>query len=203
MIDINRSLGFNNYPKKSRNVDLTIEPHPHYASLGALDTFTDDLLIWAYDRQCECDPRNRPYYLDCLSGLANGRQSSDLQTRVVMATSAGEFGLQEIEDAYKFFVLDPNGSLTDDHIIGTYKSRIESAPLQREEARQCLRKIAKARDSDKIEAVANDKTMSTDEALEFLQVTADTASDGVIAMAEVMVSCLALVIASSAYTKVL
>jgi ubiquitin carboxyl-terminal hydrolase 25/28 len=187
--DIERSLGFYGYLTQSRNVtvDLTAEPHPHYASLGVLDNFSDDLIIWAYDRQCDCDPRNKPYYLDCLSGIANGRESSDLQTRLVMATSAGEFGLQDIEDAYKFFTLDPNGTFSDDHIIGNYKSRVESAPLQQEEARRCLLKIAKVRDSDKIEAVANDKTMSYTEALDFLGVGQDADSEGIIAVAEVMV----------------
>lgn len=189
--DISRSLGYHGYPTTRRTedvVDLTIEPHPHYASLGALDSFTDDLLIWAYDRQCECDSRNKPYYLDCLLSLANGRQSSDLHTRVVMATSAGEYGLKEIEDAYRFFTLDPNDNLTDDHIIGNYKSRIESAPRQKDEARQCLRRIARARNSDKIEAVANDKTMSHNEALEYLGISADIDSDTIIAAAEAMVN---------------
>jgi ubiquitin carboxyl-terminal hydrolase 25/28 len=185
--DIARSLGYHGYPTDKRTVDLTIEPHPHYASLGVLDNFSDELLIWAYDRQCECDPRNKPYYLDCLSGFAIGRQSSDLQTKVVMATSAGEFGLNDIEEAYRFFTLDPNENHTDDHIIGNYNSRIESAPRQKDEARICLRKIAKARNSDKIEAVANDKTMSHHEALEYLGVTADTDSDMIIAAAEAMV----------------
>lgn len=187
MKDIKRSLGFYGYPTNSRNVDLSVEPHPHYASLGALDNFADELLIWAYDRQCECDPRNRPYYLDCLSGLASGRDSVDLQTKVVMATSAGEYGLKEIEDAYKFFILDPNDNLTDDHIIGNYISRIESAPRQKDEARNCLRKIARARNSDKIEAVANDKTMSHNEALEYLGVSEDIDSETVIAVSEAMV----------------
>jgi ubiquitin carboxyl-terminal hydrolase 25/28 len=186
--EIARSLGYYDYPTNSRTVDLSIEPHPHYASLGALDNFTDELLIWAYDRQCECDPRNKPYYLDCLAGLAGGRQSSDLETKVVMATSAGEYGLKEIEDAYKFFTLDPNANLTDDNIIGNYKSRIESAPRQKDEARQCLRKIAKARNSEKIEAVANDKAMSINEALEYLAVPEDIDSEFVSATAAAMVS---------------
>lgn len=186
--DIFRSLGFNDYPTKSRHVDLSIEPHPHYASLGALDNFTDSLLIWAYDRQCECDPRNKPYYLDCIASIASGRESSDLQTRVVMATSAGEYGLKEIEEAYEYFTLNAHSITTDDHIIGLYKSRIESSPRQKDEARKCLLKIAWERDSHNIEAVANDKTMSHYEALEYLQLTEDIASDMVIAIAEATVS---------------
>lgn len=187
MKDIARSLGYWQYPTHSRTVDLSMEPHPHYASLGVIDNFTDEMLMWAYDRQCECDSHNKPYYLDCLKGFADGRQSSDLQTKYVMATSAGEYGLKEIEDAYRFFALDIKSTLTDDVIIGNYQSRIESAPRQKDEARNCLRKIARARNSEKIESVANDSTMSLNEALEFLGVTQDIESGLICSQASVMV----------------
>lgn len=190
--DIERSLGFFDYPKASRTADLSKDEHPYYASLGAVDQFTDDLLSWAYDRQCECDPENKPYYLDCLADIAKGRQSSDLQTKVVMATSAGQHGLKEIEDAYKFFALDPMTTEGDDLIIGVYTARIDSAPRQKDEARQCLRVIASARQSEKIGAVANDQTMSLEEALEFLNVTEDTPSDSIEAAAVVLVCAFSL-----------
>lgn len=187
--DLERSLGCFDYPRKSRIVDLAGgEEHPHYASLGAVEQFTDDLIAWAYERQCECDPANKPYYLDCLMGIANGRQSSDLELKVVMATSAGQHGLKEIEDAFKFFALDPDKSEGDDHIIGVYMARIDSAPRQKDEARQCLKVIASARNSEKIRAVANDQTMSFEEALEFLGVSEDTPSDSIEAAAVALVS---------------
>jgi ubiquitin carboxyl-terminal hydrolase 25 len=151
--------------------------------LGAQDNFTDELLVWAYNRQRECDPRNRPYYLDCLAGLAEGRNSGELQTRQAMAESAGELRLSEIEAAYKFFALDPKMEHTEDTIIGTYKSRIENAPLQRDEARKCLNTIGEAKDSEKIKAVANDKTMTLKEAFEFLDLTEDVDNDTIQAAA--------------------
>lgn len=186
---IELSLGYHDYPTRSRSrtVDLTREEHPYYASLGARDTFTDQYLIWAYDRQCETDFVNKPYYLDCLKDLAKGRQSDDLQTKVVMATSAGEYGLSDILDAYRYFSLDPGTGEGDEHIIGIYRSRIQSAPRQKEEAKQCLLIIAKARDSAAIEAVANDNTMSYEEALEFLNVNAATDADSIEAAAVAMV----------------
>jgi ubiquitin carboxyl-terminal hydrolase 25/28 len=186
--DIERSLGYHDYPTKSRMVDLSEEEHPHYASLGAVGNFTDTLLMWVYDRQCDCDPQNKPYYLDCLSGIAKGRKSSDLETKVVLATSAGELGLEETQEAYKFFTLDATTKELDDHIIGLYRSRIDSAPRQKDEARQCLRVIAKHRASQKIQAVVNDKTMDYNEALEFLGVTEETASDSIEAVAIARVS---------------
>ncbi|KAG0647102.1 Ubiquitin-specific-processing protease 2 [Hyphodiscus hymeniophilus] len=181
--DIERSLGCFDYPRRNRTVDLTTEEHPHYNSLGAVDSFTDELLSWAYDRQCECDPQNKPHYLDCLTDIAKGRQSSDLETKVVIATSAGQHGLNEIEEAFKFFSLDPATTEGDDHIIGVYTARIDSAPRQKDEARRCLKVIASARNSEKIKAVANDQTMSLHEALEFLNVTQDTPSDSIEAAA--------------------
>jgi ubiquitin carboxyl-terminal hydrolase 25/28 len=186
--DIERSLGCFDYPKKSRTVDLTGEEHPHYASLGAVELFSDDLVSWAYDRQCDCNPANKPYYLDCLAGIAKGRRSSDLETKVVMATSAGEHGLTDIEDAFKFFALDPATTEGDDHIIGVYNSRIDSAPRQKDEARQCLKVIASARNSERIKDVANDQTMTLAEALEFLAVSEDTPSDSIEAAAIALVS---------------
>jgi ubiquitin carboxyl-terminal hydrolase 25/28 len=186
--DIERSLGYYDYPKRSRTVDLSKPEHPYYASLGAVDDFTDDFLMWAYERQCESDPPNRPYYLDCLRGLAGGRKSSELEMKVAMAASEGELGLQEIENAYRFFALDPSTREGDEYIIGVYNSRIESAPRQKDEARHSLHVIAKARNSQKIEAVANDRAMSFDEALSFLNVTEDTQSDSIEAAAVAMVS---------------
>jgi ubiquitin carboxyl-terminal hydrolase 25/28 len=108
--------------------------------------------------------------------------------KVAMAASEGEVGLQEIEKAYKYLALDPDTREGDDYIIGVFNSRIEAAPLQKDEARDCLRVIAKARASAKIEAVANDRAMTFEEALSFLNVTEDTHSDSIEAAAVAMVS---------------
>lgn len=186
--DLQKSLGCFDYGAKTNAIDLETVEHPYYASLGACENFQDELLGWAYDRQRECDPSNAPYYLDCLKDLANGRGSSDLQTKVVIAESSGEFGLNEIMKAYKFLGIEINTVEGDDHIIGTYRSRVESAPRQKDEARESLLVIAKHRGSAEIEKVAKDKKMSYNEALEFLNVSADTAIDSIEACAVAMVS---------------
>lgn len=154
-------------------MDLTSPEHPYYASLGAVSQFTDDLLGFAYRQQRACDPLNKPYYLDCLLDIARGRNSSDLQIIVAEAQSVGELGQQEIENAYKFFTLDPANTEGDDHIIGVYKSRIEASPLQKDDAKKALKIIADARSSEKIRTLANDNTMKYKEALEYLGVTDD------------------------------
>ena len=182
-------LGYLDYPTRSRIISLDPEEpdHPHYISLGADRDFRDDYLTWAYDRQCACDPANVPYYLDCLSAIAQGRDSSDLQTKVVMITSSGEFGLKAIHEAYRFFGLHPETKEGDDHIIGVFKSRVESAPRQKEEARNSLLAIAKSRNSEKIRAVANDRAMTIEEALAFFDVAANIESDSLEAVAVSMV----------------
>ncbi|KAF7920098.1 hypothetical protein EAE99_008219 [Botrytis elliptica] len=186
--DIRRLLSCDDYPKRDAVQVVDSLEHPYYASLGAIELFTDDLLAWSYDRQCQCDPVNKPYYLDCLRELGNGRRSSDLQTKATMIMSTGEVSLKDIEKAYSFFALQRNTTRSegDDFIIGVYKSRIESGPRQKDEARECLRVIAKDRQSIAIEAVANDSTMTFEEALEFLSVTSDTASDSIEAAAVAM-----------------
>lgn len=186
--DIERTLGFHEYTTKKRTIDLTSMEHPCFASLGACENFTDELLAWAYDRQRDCDPENRPFYFDCLKHLATGRDSSDLQTKVAMAQSSGEVGLADIKDAYKFLGLEINTTEGDDHVIGTFKSRIQSAPRQKDEAKEKLHIIAKHRGSAEIEKVASDKRMSYDEALELLGVSADTPDDSVEASAVALVS---------------
>lgn len=186
---IDRSLRCVDYPTttRSRTVDLSVPSHPHYASLGAVDDFEDHLLIWAYKRQCVCDPDNKPYYLDCLQAIAQGRSSADLHTEVAITATRGEYGRKAIEEAYKYFDLDPKTKERDEYIMGVYKSRIESAPRQKEEYRNRLTIIGKARNSDKIIALANDRAMTYEEALEVLGVSAETAPDmiGSVAVAAV------------------
>ncbi|KAA8566291.1 hypothetical protein EYC84_008888 [Monilinia fructicola] len=103
--------------------------------------------------------KNKPYYLDCLREIGNGRRSSDLQMKATMILSTGEASLKDIEKAYSFFALQRSDTKdeADDYIIVFYKSRVDSAPRQKEEARDCLLVIAKDRQntaSDSIEAAA-------------------------------------------------
>lgn len=188
--DIYNTLGCLGYIKGSRtiiNLEEQEHEHPHYAGLGAVNDFSDDLIAFAYDRQRDCDPQNKPYYLECLQGIGQGRESEDLQAKSVMAISMGEHTLKDIENAYKFFAINPDTAGGDDYIVGLYKSRIESAPRQKEEARQSLQIIGQARQSGIIQAMANDRAMSFEEALEYLNVTQDTSPDSIEAVAITMV----------------
>jgi ubiquitin carboxyl-terminal hydrolase 25/28 len=184
--DLYSVLGCLDYLTASRsvvNLEEQEAEHPHYAALGAVNDFPDELIAFAYDRQSDCDFKNKPYYLEALQGIANGRHSVELQEKAVMAISMGENTLSEIEDAYKYFNIDPESASGEEHIIGNYQSRIESSPLQKEDAKQQLRIIGQSRGSERILSVANDDTMSVPEAFELLGVTQDIPSDSISAMA--------------------
>jgi len=188
--DIYSTLGCLDYAKDSRaNIDLEeqVHEHPHYAGLGAVNDFSDALIAFAYERQRNSDPGNSPYYLECLQGIASGRNSADLQEKSVIAISMGEHTLKDIENAYKFFAISSDTAGGDDHIIGLYESRIEAAPLYKEDARQCLLIIGQARQSEKIQAIANDRAMSFEEALDYLNISQDTPNDSIEAVAVIMV----------------
>jgi ubiquitin carboxyl-terminal hydrolase 25/28 len=191
--DQKKVLGCMDYPTHKRPIELESDTHPHYLGLGANRDFSDQLVLFAYHRQRYCDPKNSPYYLECLIGISGGRDSSDLEIEFVSARSKDENTLSEIEGAYKFLDIPldtpldtPNG---DDWILGVYKSRIESAPRQKEEARNSLLIIGRARDSVKILDFANNKEMTYEEALKFLELpSGDVTLEWVEAMAGTKVS---------------
>ena len=142
--------------RRSRNVDLTIEEHPFYGGLGALADFHDELLRFAYTCQVSCDPKNIPYYLECLQVLAVGRESEDLQTLAAIEQTEGRISLKDVRNAYSHLGLDANNrQLSDETIIGNFHARISDAPKQEAELRNDLRVIGESRLSEKIRLAAS------------------------------------------------
>ena len=137
-----------------------------YAGLGAILDFHDNLLVFAYERQIGCDVGNTPYYLECLQGISKGRSekgsnSDELQTRVVIEESSGKVSLQDIRNAYAAFGLDMNSPYDDeDHIIGTFQSRVADSSRQEPELRRALNVIGQHRDSFRIQQFASDSKQS-------------------------------------------
>lgn len=131
-------------------------PARFYASLGATADFHDDLIVFAYQRQIDVDPNNTPYYLECLQGLGEGRNSEDLQTQAAIEASSGKISLKDIKSAYKDLGLDFNQPLLDDDtIIGTFQARVSDAPRQESELRRALQIIGQSRSSEKIQFIAS------------------------------------------------
>lgn len=127
----------------------------YYAALGALADFSDELLIYAYERQRGVDPENAPFYLECLQEIASSRQSETLQTRVAVVESSGEVSRRDIQQAYQYFQVD--SAWDDGSIIGAFQARAADAPMQEAEARQHLRVIGIARQSESIQAAASNR----------------------------------------------
>ncbi|PSN62552.1 ubiquitin C-terminal hydrolase-like protein [Corynespora cassiicola Philippines] len=187
--EIERALGCLNYEKVSGRVETRDsnheEDHPYYAGLGAVGDFSDRLLLFSFNQQMRVDPANSPYYFECLQDLAVGRRSSDLQTQVAMFASNGYVNRKELSTAYRFFGIDPKhaSSLNDDHIIGSFKSRLpDISPLMAVDARKHLKLIGVARNSDRIKQEASDAIQSYEQALSWLDLDAGQPDDFVTTM---------------------
>ena len=159
MPQIERLLGCKGYKTTpaSRTVDLTktIE-HPFYGNLGATENMHDELIVFAYGRQLDVDPQNEPYYLECIQGLAEGRNSADLQLKAVMEVSAGKYSKKDVRDAHKSFGFEYGADyLDDDTVIGTFQARVSDAPKQEADLRHALGIIGIERKSSRIQQLAS------------------------------------------------
>jgi ubiquitin carboxyl-terminal hydrolase 25/28 len=156
-------------PRKQSSQDCS-----YYASLGAVGDFSDELILFAFARQTEVDLENRSYYYECLQDLAVGRKSETLEMQVAMLGSQGFTSRREVDAAYKYFGIEPNHAvhLNDEHIIGTFRSRLSDiSPSLADEARRQLRIICDARNSSTIQAEATNALETYEQALSFLDLT--------------------------------
>ncbi|KAK6524616.1 ubiquitin-specific protease ubp2 [Arthrobotrys megalospora] len=163
--DLKNLLGASNYQTSSRRVkiDLSLLEHPMYASLGAQSDFSDALLFWSYRRQKECDPVNAPFYFDCISDLANGRESEELQLQVVTLRSQGEYSKTDVRNAYRELGITAN--FTDEaFIIGSYQARLTDAPRQEVPLKEALMTIGKSLRNENIINVSKRITMDIQQA---------------------------------------
>ena len=118
--------------------------------------FHDELICFSYERQIACDAENSPYYLECLQGIAEGRSSEDLQTKVAIEASSGKFSVRDLREAYQSLGLDIRSVFYDDDtIIGSFQSRIADAPRQEPDLRRALYMIGEHRKSVRIQHVAS------------------------------------------------
>ena len=102
------------------------------------------------------DPNNTPYYLECLQGIAGGRDSETLDTKVAIeASENSRISLKDVKAAFKELGLHSRADYEDDTIIGTFQSRISDAPKQEAEMRRALKIIGQNRKSEKIQLVAS------------------------------------------------
>ncbi len=107
------------------------------------------------------DPSNTPYYLECLQGIAAGRHSEALDTRVAIEASENRISLKDVRAAFTELGFDPRAEIEDETIIGTFQSRVSDAPKHEAEMRRALKIIGQSRKSEKIEFVASQGTLKS------------------------------------------
>jgi ubiquitin carboxyl-terminal hydrolase 25/28 len=157
----------------------------YYAGLGAVGDFSDELLIFAFQCQTRVDDANSPYYFECLQDLAIGRKSDRLETQVQIFASEGYTNRREVEEAYRFIGMEPSHAhhITDEHIIGQFKSRLaDISPSAVIDTRNALRIIGFARNSKKIQEEASNAIETYSQALSWLGLMEDQPDDFVITM---------------------
>ena len=160
---------------KSRTLRLHSQTPPVYGALGCMEDFDDSLLVFAYDQQILHDPDNAPIYLECLQKITDERQTTDLQTKIVMEASCGRVSKKDVRNAYQQLGL--NQDLDDDTIAGIFKSRIADAPAQAAETRNMLKIIGDDRDSSSLQLLASESVTTYEEALRFLELEDNTDID--------------------------
>ena len=159
---LDRVLGASTYDKAySKRSQLESIDDPLYAGLGALSDFSDQLVLHAFNWQTAFDQQQSPYYYDCLSAIAERRNSEALSVEIATMASQGFITRKDVEDAYRYFTIDPQRApnMEDGHILGLFQSRLESAPAHQEnDIRQQLRIIGQARGSNMLtDAASNSK----------------------------------------------
>jgi ubiquitin carboxyl-terminal hydrolase 25/28 len=165
----------------------------YYASLGAVGDFSDALILFAFARQTAVDVDNKSYYYECLADLAVGRKSEELEMQVAVLGSQGFTTRREVDTAYRYFGIDPSHAihLNDEHIIGTFKSRLSDVSAAMvEDTRRQLRIIGEARDSAVIRAEAAGALETYEQALSWLDLSHDQADDFVPTMVSLKVCLL-------------
>lgn len=184
---IERALGCEEYRKRptsgTRNVNS--EEHPYYAGLGAVGDFADELLLFAYARQVVVDLANATYYFECLQDLAIGRKSDELGTQVQLLASQGQTNRKEVAHAYRYLGMDPKHAhiLSDDHILGVFRSRLlDISPAAVEEARHNLRIIGNGRNSERIRQEASNAIETYSQALSWLGLDESQPEDFIVTM---------------------
>ena len=76
--------------------------------------------------------------------------------KIAIEASTGKVSLKDVKEAYASFGLDMNDlHLNEEHIIGSFQSRVSDAPRQEPELRVALKTIGQHRNSLNIEQFAS------------------------------------------------
>lgn len=138
------------------HADLEIR---YYEDLGAVEDMPSNLIVEAYRRQVETDPKRVPYYLRCLKCVGGWRRDTDgksIEHAISLEYASGRYADDDIPNAYKYFELDyDDPTLSDDTIVASFFSRLNDSPHDMEPRRQLWR-IGDSRGSEKLKSAAEE-----------------------------------------------
>ncbi|KAI5790352.1 hypothetical protein FPQ18DRAFT_337814 [Pyronema domesticum] len=154
--------------------DMSKPFSPAYAVLGLFHTVPDQIVIWAYERQLQCNPDAMPVYYQCLRAIAYGRNNEDLIMEATKRESVGAFTVAEVKAARAYLNISP-GEKDEDLICGIFKSTLaDSTPEVRSLLKSKLKLIGESLKSRKIQDTAGQVFSDVNDAYTYLNVTADT-----------------------------
>lgn len=171
--ELSRALSCQNYDKdpSSRTSKHSLLQRPRsFTILGIPEDASDDLIIWAYQRQMalETDAMHTAQLMTALEDVQTQRQSEKLSEQVAIEWSQGRYGEQAIADAYKSLGLPPDNGLDEESIIGTFEARLLDSPSQGPEMRESLARIGEVRNSQRLIDYARNELATYDDALHYL-----------------------------------
>lgn len=178
MPEMLRLVSAQGYPRQVWTRTNSVSPADvvAYASLGALSDFSDELIMFCYDRQSLCDPQARSSYFDSLNHLAKSRESEALMLKATMLESQGLIGQRDIDEAYQF--LDIDKTADDAYIVSKFRSRYDdTGPSMRPHMKHMLQRLAQARGSSVLQDAASDTLETYEQAIAWLGAHPDQADD--------------------------
>lgn len=145
--------------------------------------FSDENIIFAFERQSDCNLENSSYYFDCLQDLANGRQSEILTMKASLLESQGVIGQKAVLEAYQYLGFDPKMPITDQEILDRFRSRMQdTGPSAQPALRGMLKRLATIRQSAALTDAADDVVETYDQALAWLGAMSDYPDESILTL---------------------
>lgn len=176
-------LKADNYPSVKRSDYLSTVQFGAYVALGAVDDFSDTLIISRYEIQCQQDPVKAPYYFEALKTIAQQRRSEQLELKVMELMSLGSVTVSDLNNAYEKFYLTPDSDLDEDVLIATYKKLIQDQPSSAQTFKDALKVISNHLRSKRIDLFLQNDSLTLDEAYNKLGIAATITNDEFIHLA--------------------
>ncbi|ANB14284.1 Ubp2p [Sugiyamaella lignohabitans] len=177
-----KALGCSSYPtgppSSYPNSALSVSEFSHYIALGTVENFSDELIWERYNQQVLHDEKFTYLYLDSLRGIAQVRQSEDLEIRVMELYSMGIPTVNDAQQAYRTFNLDMDEAcystsyISEEILIDTYKQMVKERPSSKATLRGALDTIVKTtrQSLEKVKRVLEIDEMDVVEAFKLLEI---------------------------------